>query len=427
MAARRDKGEGSVFRRASDGKWVARLTVPRDISPSGRITRIAATQREARQLLAALKRELAAGQLGAGASQPLRVYLTDWLEGAVRPRRRPKTYVGYKTNVERHLIPALGDVPLGRLTTRQVRDLLNDLLAGGLAPRTVQYVHAVLRVALNHAVDEGLVPINVAARVDAPSVTREEVEPLSVEQARRFLVAVAGHRLEAVYRVAIAVGLRRGEICGLSWTDIDLAAGRLTVRRTLGRVEGQLRFDPPKSRRSRRTLALPAQSVAALRAHRVLQAQEQRLAGDRWVEHGLVFPSAIGTPLEPRNLLRHFQATCVTLGLLRANGKPFRFHDLRHTAASFLLAQGVPLRVVMEILGHSQIGLTADTYSHVAPEVQAAAAERMDDLLRQLDGGAGTDDRAPTGGGADDRVSDGVPEADDGSETPADEDEESAD
>ena len=397
MAARRDRGEGTVFYHKGQSVWVARLTVPRTVAASGRLERKAKTQREARQKLAQLKREVEAGRLTAGARQPLRAYLADWLESTVRPRRRASIYVGYRTNVERHIVPALGDVPLGDLTARQVRDLLNTLRASGLAPRTVQYVHAVLRVALNHAVDYELIPANVAARVDTPSVQRVEVEPLSVEQARCFLVAVAGHRLEAVYRVATAVGPRRGEICGLTWADVDLRVGRLTVRRTLGRIDGALRFDEPKSRRSRRTLALPPVAVAALRAHRVLQEQDQRLAGDRWREHGLVFPTGIGTPLEPRNPLRHFQATCQRLGLLRASGKPFRFHDLRHTAASFLLAQGVPLRVVIEILGHSQIGLTADTYSHVAPEVQAAAAERMDELLRRLaDSGGGDHEVADT-------------------------------
>jgi integrase len=171
-------------------------------------------------------------------------------------------------------------------------------------------------------------------------------------------------------------------------------------------------------------VAQPAVSVAALKAHRAFQGTERRLASDRWREHGLVFPSSVGTPLEPRNLLRHFRATCVKHGLLRANGRPYRFHDLRQTAASFLLAQGVPMRVVMEVLGHSQIGLTADTYSHVAPEVQRAAAERMEELLRRLDDPDAVTDAGVDGAGG---VSDGVSATDDGDGVPTGEGEDLAD
>jgi integrase len=417
MRARRDKGDGSIIERIRGGKvqYVARLTVPREVAPTGRLERVRGTKRAARAALAELRRELEAGRLAAGARQPLATYLDGWLAQVVRPWLAPKTYASYEQLVRVHVVPRLGAVPLGELTPRHARLLLNDLLAGGKSPRTVSHVHAVLRNALNRAVRDGLLPANPAARVEAPRVRLREVAPLSVEQARRFLGAVAGHRLEAVYRVAIAVGLREGELCGLRWRDVDLEAGRLAVRWTLGRVldpdaapgrpRTRLVVGQPKSARSRRVILLPAASIAVLRAHRERQATERRLAGDRWREHGLAFPSSLGTPLEPRNLLRHFQTTCAALGLRPPDRPRFTIHDLRHTAASLLLAQGVPLRVVMEILGHSQIGVTANFYSHILPEQQIDAAERMDALLRRLDAPAVGAARADGDDGGGDRVS----------------------
>lgn len=221
-----------------------------------------------------------------------------------------------------------------------------------------------------------MVARNVATLVDVPRVQRPEVQPFSLEQARTILDAIRGNRFEALYSVALAVGLRRGEALGLRWDDVDLDAGTLKVRTALQRIDGKLQLVEPKTSRSRRTIALPDMAVAALRSHRARQLQERLLAGSRWQDTGMVFTTSIGTYMEPRNLTRHFNRTVKNAGL-----PPKRFHDLRHTCASLLLAQGVHARVVMEILGHSQIGLTMDTYSHVAPSLQRDAAGRMNDAL----------------------------------------------
>jgi integrase len=265
---------------------------------------------------------------------------------------------------------------LARVAAPKVQELLNDKLDEGLSPRTVQYIHAVLRGCLRQAVDWDLLPRNVATMAKPPKVCRKEVEPFDIEGVRRLLEALRGDRLEALYSVALAVGLRRGEALGLKWDDVDLDDGSLKVRRALQALKGGIKFVEPKSARSRRVIALPSIAVQALRRHRAWQSQERLLAGSRWQDQGLIFTSTIGTPIHPRNLVRHFH------GVLEAAGLPRkRFHDLRHTCASLLLVQGVQPRVVMEILGHSQISITMDTYSHVMPTLQQDAASRMNALL----------------------------------------------
>jgi len=199
---------------------------------------------------------------------------------------------------------------------------------------------------------------------------------LTPDEVHALLDAAKGDRFEAILTVAIAVGLRRGEALGLKWSDIDLDAAVLRVRRALVYVDGDLRFVDPKSKRSRRTIPLPSVSIHALREHRRRQAAQRLAAGPDWDDEDLVFPSATGGPMDPNNLGRHFRALCDRAGIGRV-----RLHDLRHTCASLLLAQNVHPRVVMEILGHSGIAITMDTYSHVLPELQREAADRMDQAL----------------------------------------------
>jgi integrase len=209
-------------------------------------------------------------------------------------------------------------------------------------------------------------------------VPRREVHPLEPAQARAFLEAIRGDRLEALYVTALGTGLRQGELLGLSWGDVDLEAGTLRVRQALQRNRSGLVLVEPKSATSHRVVALPAIVVSALRAHRIRQLEERLGAGERWPAdpRELVFLSTTGTPLEGVNVTRRFQALLADAGLPRQ-----RFHDLRHACATLLLAQGIAPRVVMETLGHSQISLTMNTYSHVVPSMTRHAAERMDEAL----------------------------------------------
>jgi integrase len=207
-------------------------------------------------------------------------------------------------------------------------------------------MHAVLRSALNRAIEWHLVKRNVAVRVRLPRVRKAKIRPLTGVEAKKLLEAVTGDRLEALYSVALSLGLRGGEMLGLRWEDVDLASGRLRVERALQELAEGLVLGIPKTEESRRALVLPPFAIAALRAHRVRQIQERLVAGSRWKDGDLVFTTTIGTPIHPRNLRKHLRDALEAATLPRV-----RFHDLRHTAGSLLAAQGVTPRVIMEILG----------------------------------------------------------------------------
>ncbi len=265
---------------------------------------------------------------------------------------------------------------LADVTPSRIQTLMNAKLAEGLNPRTVTYIRDVLSHALNQAVRWNMLPRNVAPLVKAPKAVKREMTVFTPEQARAFLDAVRGDRLEALYTVALALGLRQGEALGLTWADVDFDAGTITVKHQLQRIAGKLTLTEPKSRASRRTIQAPAVVLDALRQHRRRQLEERLALGGDWQDSGLVFTTAKGTPLDDSNLRRLFLAALRTAGLPR-----LRFHDLRHSAASLLLAQGVPARMIMELLGHSQITLTLGTYSHILPQLSRETAEKMNAIL----------------------------------------------
>lgn len=320
------------------------------------------------------------------------VHSEHWLEEIAPDRLRPATLAAYQYCVVNYIVPVLGRKRLSRLTTGDVRSLISyarQMKARGrkgqplderrpVSLRTVQFVHAVLRAMLAQAVRDELISRNVAVLVQPPRPARDEVRPWDVDSVAIFLEAARSDRLFALYAVAVALGLRRGELLGLRWQDVDLDVRTLRVEQTVQRIAGRgLVVGPPKSRRSRRTIPLPDSCVAALRRHRARRGSERLTAGDSWTDSGLVFATSTGRVIEPRNLNRAFESLC------RRSGVPaIRFHDLRHTCASLLLTQGVQARVVMEILGHSQISITLDTYSHVMPAAERDAADRMDAALK---------------------------------------------
>lgn len=241
----------------------------------------------------------------------------------------------------------------------------------------MSYIRSVLGIAFNQAVKWDLVAYNVVDRVDSPRVERHQVRPLDSASACKFLAVVKGERLETLYSIALSIGLRRGEILGLRWQDLDLEAGTLSVRQAVQRIRGKgMIFAPPKTDRAQRTINLPTPVVPSLRKHRRVQLEERLRAGSRWREFDLVFASNIGTPLEPRNLDRHFKRMLAKAGL-----PDMRFHDLRHTAASLMLAANVNPRTAADILGHSRISVTLDTYSHVMPAAMHEAADKISAVL----------------------------------------------
>jgi integrase len=318
-------------------------------------------------------------QLGVDLAAPPRTlgaWLSEWLRDIkAHDGTRSSTLRRYREVVNTHLVPALGNIKLDKLTARQVQRFLTGL-KGRLAPATVVKIHGVLRVALADAERMDLVPRNVAKSAKPPGVSRSERRALTHEEARRLLSAIAGDRLEPLFLLVLSAGLRRGEVLGLRWSDIDLPGQVMYVRQTLQRVDGDLRFVPPKTHRSARPLPLSNLAIRALKQQRAAQAAERLRAGEHWHGLDLVFASTIGTPLEPRNVNRRFDDLRSRAGLTW-----LRLHDLRHAFATFLLDQGVELRTVMELLGHSTIRLTADTYGHVLPARAREAASVIDHAL----------------------------------------------
>lgn len=372
MPKRRANHEGTIYKR-QDGRWVASITLPGGKRKSfyGQTC-----QEVAQKLTVGLKARLDGVPLP---SDQLKVerYLQEWLQSA-QPSIRPSTWRRYEQLLRVHASPALGTLPLTRLEPRHVQRLYADCLTQGLAPATVRQLHAVLHRALGEAVQWGTVARNVVALVSPPRVKRHEITPLSAEQVRTLLEAAQGDRFEALYVLALTTGMRLGELLGLRWQDVDFGAGMLQVHHTLLRLRDGLRLTEPKTAHSRRRIALAPSAVAALRHHRGRQAAIRLRLGLAWEDHDLVFTNEIGKPVAAGNLLRRsFWPLLDKAGLPR-----IRFHDLRHTAVTLLLQQRVHPKVVSELLGHSSIGLTLDTYSHVIPDMQQQAVAVMDSLLK---------------------------------------------
>ena len=303
-------------------------------------------------------------------------FLDDWLEHTAKPTIRPSTYVSYSSLVRIHLKPGIGHHQLAALTPQHVQALMNSRRAAGLSPTTITRMRAVLRRALGQALKWGLVTRNAAALTDPPRVVTTPVQPLTLEQARHLMHAARDDMHGPLLTVAIATGLRQGELFGLRWTDVDLERGVLRVSHAMQRVGKVATFIEPKTARSRRTINLPTFAVEALRVQRVRQNERRLFHGPDWADWNLVFSSSIGTPLNPSNVIHRFHKILERAGLPRQ-----RFHDLRHCAASLLLAAGEHPRVVMDVLGHSQIALTMNTYSHVIPAAMKGAASRLDAAL----------------------------------------------
>jgi integrase len=280
------------------------------------------------------------------------------------------THASYEGQVRRYIIPGIGRIKLGKLTPANVQHLYREMQDRGLSTSTVRYTHAVLRRALKQAKRWGMVDRNVAEDVDPPRLKREEIQPLNREQTRRLLETAEGDRLHALYVVAVTASLRPGELLALRWSDVDLEAGTLRINRAFSSGE----FVTTKTPRSRRKIELSNTARAALRSHRKRQLEEQMKRAGLWQDHGLVFPSTVGTPLSHRNVVRSFKALLGRAGLPAGT----RLYDLRHTCATLLLNSNVHPKYVQELLGHASIAQTLDTYSHVLKGMDGGIGDAMD-------------------------------------------------
>jgi integrase len=373
--AKRAAGEGSVFKRGN--RWVAQVG-----SGDNRETKYFDTQREANAWRHKTVEQRRQGLVFAGSKVPLSKFLNEWLVVA-KTSVRPNTYDQYSQIVHQHIYPTLGEILLKDLRPDHVQSLYTKKLAAGVSPWTTRMIHAVIHRALNHALKLGLVVRNVSDSVTRPKVPRKEMKTLDDYQVRQLIQAAESTQIATLFWVAVTTGLRQGEILGLKWSDLDWDTRRIHVQRQVQRRKGEgLVFCEPKSASGRRVIVLGQSTIDKLREYKNIQQHERMLAGDKWQEHDLMFPSPIGKPLDPSNIVKAYKHS------LKAAGLPeIRFHDLRHSAATLMLQQGINPKIVQERLGHSDISLTLNTYSHVLPHMQEEAAEKMDELLTLIEVG----------------------------------------
>ena len=372
---KRGNGEGSVYQR-KDGRWVGQYLVYLPSGPRYRYI-YARTRKEAADKLTEAMADRNKGVVFDDENLTVSGFLDIWLSDCVKDTIRVSTFERYKGIAEQHISPALGRLRLKALTPAHVQGFYRGKLDSGLSPATVQKIHVVLHKALSQAVKWSLIPRNVTEAVSAPRPAPKEIRPLSAQEVRKLFEAAGDDPLEALWVLAVHTGMRQGELLALKWTDVDLEAGKISVRRTLTREGGHYKLGEPKTKKSRRTVKLTGAATEALRRHLSRQMVEMDRLGDLYGDQGLVFTTSSGAPLNPSNIRNRNLRR-----LMRKAGLPeIRFHDLRHTCATLLLSKNVHPKIVQEMLGHANVAITLDTYSHVLPGMGDQAASAMENAL----------------------------------------------
>ncbi len=340
-----------------------------------RITRYGRTKTEARQKLDAYLADLRAGKIVLGPKQTVAQYLTHWLEDSYRLQLRVSSVQKYRGLLKNHLIPAFGHLRLSDLTRQHVQSFYARKLGEGLSPRTIKVIHVLLSGALKEAVRDGLLAQNVCEYVTLPRVGVYEAHPFTQEECQRLIEATRGHWLWPFLLVAVTTGARRGELLALRWDDVDLVTGVVRIHRTVGRLTGLGYVEnETKTVSGMRSVNLPRVAIDALCEQRKYVDCLSRSA--YWNDRGLVFPGRFGNYMDDSHLLKRFKVLLAQAGL-----PVVRLHDLRHSAATLLLAAGVNVKVVQELLGHSSISVTLGMYGHVLPNMQREVKDKMDDMF----------------------------------------------
>lgn len=377
---------GSIFKRCDHPKggwsrcphaWTLVVTAGSDArgNPKQVWKTVRGSKDEAQRELTKLLHDRDGGRMVAPQGITVGAYLTeDWLPHQAS-RIRPSTWTGYEGLIRRYILPAVGDTRLDRLRPLDVQRVIDGMLAAGLAPRTVVQTYRVISSSLKHAAKLGLIATNPALGAQPPRVERADLEVPDPDGVKAILEAARGTWLEVPLLVAATTGVRRGELLGLSWKSTDLTKGLMNVSSAIQRRDGQLVVVEPKSARSRRTVGLPSMTIDALNRHRTTQLERRLVLGEAWHEMDLVFERGDGLPIDPDSLTHGFRRLATTLGI------KVRLHDLRHSYATALLRADVHPKIVSEALGHSSTAFTMDTYSHVVPSMQRAAALAIDEVF----------------------------------------------
>ena len=408
MARKRGHGEGSIYRRP-DGRWIGQITIGFD-SQTGkqkRKTVYGKTRQEVAEKITKIAREVQTGTYTDSDKITLGEWLDIWVETYSKPTVRPSTYDSYKQLIRTHLRPNLGRIPLQKLQSNHIQKFYNDRLQTKRKPRTmpkdeenrqevmesmptlsastIKHMHVVLRQALEQAVRERRILINPAKATKPPKVTRPEASYLNAEQVAKFLDVASEDKWYSAFLVTLGTGMRLGELCALRWENVDLKKGVIHVKESVRRVNSddpagpktKLLIQSPKTEKGKRVIPLPGDILAELKKHKKKQAEIKLQLGQAYNDQGYVFCWEDGRIIDPSFLSKHFKRLIVQCGY-----KNVTFHSLRHSYASALLAAGEHPKVVQELLGHAQISMTLDTYSHVAPEIKERAAAKIDDFLR---------------------------------------------
>ena len=375
MAKQRGKQEGTIFKR-NNGTWRAQISIDgKRLSFSGQ------SQAECREWVRQTQQRLKTGLTFEGSKLSYGEYLTNWLS-TTQVAVRPKTWRQYKQIVRDYISPELGGIKISVLRPDQIQRVYDRLIKVGKGRRTVQLVHAVIHRSLTQAVKLGLMGRNPDNATTPPKPINKEIKILDQGQVHQLLIATQarGFRRLAFYHVALATGMRQGELLGLKWDDLDLTRKTLQVKRQVERLPGGgFEFVPPKTKAGYRTIKLGSETVNILTHHYKTQLDESANAGNKWQDHGLIFPSSVGTPFSPSNVLKTFGTLRDEAGLPK-----IRFHDLRHTAASLMLNNGVDVLIVSKRLGHSKPSITLDVYGHLIPSSQEKAADLIDTLITPI-------------------------------------------
>ena len=390
MRRRRGNGEGSIYQR-KDGRWCATMNMGYN-GEGKRVRRTiyGSTKKQVQEKLVRLQTQKLDGTLGEPTKLTVTQFLDRWLEDSAKPTIRESTYENYRLMIRLHIVPYIGGVVLSKLTPAHVQGMQSRILNTGVSPRTCQLARQILHRAIEQGVKWGMVPRNVCDAVDPPRVPKRPMKTFTPEQAFRFLKEAEQDRLSAMYVLAISAGLRMGELLAIQWQDIDFDAGTLSVQRGLVEVNGRQLIQEPKTAKGRRMVDLPRFAVDALLEHR------KRTLAEGHARIPWVFCTKGGELLRKNNV-----RSSSYMGILKRANQKFteqaekkgvipellpiiRFHDLRHTAATIMLSQGVHPKIVQERLGHSTISMTLDTYSHVLPTMQKEAVEKLDRLYRTV-------------------------------------------
>ena len=376
---------GQIIKRG-DNTWVIRIFFGRDTTGKRRYFNktIRGTKKDAQKYLNAALREKDLGIFVEPAAMPVNEYLDKWLKTAAKPRLALTTFDNYEFLLQRHIRPTIGQRKLSDVKPLDVQRIYQTMQTNGLSARTVRYTHSVLSSAFKQAVKWDLLSRNPCEAVELPRIARNEMQAFSPEQAQKFLEAAKEDKHGIIFAFALATGMRPEEYLALKWSDIDLHKGTATVQRTLiWRKGGGWYFGEPKTKQSRRTMPLPASLIRDLTIHKRKQTEHRFKLGAAYQNNELVFTTELGTPLYHRNLFqRHFKKLLEKAELPTS----FRLYDLRHSCATLLLAAGENPKVVSERLGHASIVLTLDTYSHVLPDMQKAASDKLETMLYRKNG-----------------------------------------